>query len=63
MRRSDRPVTSRHIMVYDEDWEYLDALYGRGNGPGAVGTGVAIRKLIHKWVKGMKAKALQEEEE
>lgn len=59
-RKSPRPQSSRHVMIYDEDWEYLEALYGRASGPNAIGTGTAIKQLVHGWVKRLQAQATKE---
>ena len=58
-RKAIRPQTSRHVMIYDEDWQYLDELYGRHLGPNAVGTGSAIRELVHKFCRNLRAKSEQ----
>ena len=43
-------------MIFDEDWRFLELRYGRANGPSAIGTGTAIRDLVHGWVSKVKAK-------
>jgi hypothetical protein len=44
-------------MIYDEDWEFLSGLYGRQVGPQAIGTSAAIRALVHKFCRGVRARA------
>ena len=57
-RKADRPQRSRHILVYDEDWEFLHQMYGQGS-RGQIGVGPAIRQMIHAWCKLVRAKAHQ----
>lgn len=54
-KRSEKPQTPRHILVYDEDWEYLKAAYDRNTGAKPLGTSVAIRAIIHSFVRRLKA--------
>lgn len=48
------PQTRRHVLIFDEDWEYLTESYGaRGLKP--IGVSAAIRKIIHAKVLGLRA--------
>ena len=53
-KRSVLPQSRRHILVYDEDWEFLDTAFGKDTEK-PIGVGVAIRQLIHASVSRMKA--------
>ena len=53
-RATTNPSSRRHILVYDEDWEWLEAQYHLQDSSGMT-PGVLIRELIHKHVKTIKA--------
>ena len=53
--KARRPQSRRHILVFDEDWEYLDAIYGTAS-TNRLGVGPAIREVIHTYVSKLKAK-------
>lgn len=55
-RKSAIPQSRRHILVFDEDWEYLESQYGRPYGVTPLGTSAAVRLLIHKYVRKLKAR-------
>lgn len=57
MKRSSLPQSRRHIMVYDEDWEWLDRYYGKES-DARIGTGAAIREIVHSRIKALKQKAI-----
>jgi hypothetical protein len=57
-KKSPLPQSRRHLLIFDEDWEFLESVYGKDSGPGSIGTGVAVRKFIHSWVGMLKARAL-----
>ena len=59
--RSDLPMTRRHITIYDEDWDYLHRVYGKGT-EADIGVSAAIRSIIHKKVTGIRARAEAEAE-
>lgn len=54
-KKSLLPQKPRHILVYDEDWEFLDQHYGPGSAK-PLGISRAIREIIHQRVLGLKAK-------
>lgn len=56
MKKSPIPQSRRHVMVFDEDWDWLNQEYGAGS-KNNVGVGVAIRTIVHAKVIDMKAKA------
>lgn len=45
-KKSRLPQTDRHILIYDEDWEYLETRFGPF-GIKPVGVSAVIRALIH----------------
>ncbi len=56
-KKSTLPQSRHHIIIFDEDWEWLSQNYGPGSHNSMVGTSGAIRAIIHQRVLGMKAKA------
>lgn len=58
MKRFDLPSTPRHILIYDEDWSFLQEKFGP-NSASRYGTGPAIRDYIHKRVLELKAKEIE----
>lgn len=55
-KKSVLPQTRHHILVYDEDWEYLTKNYGPGSHGSLIGISGAIRAVLHQRVLGMKAR-------
>jgi len=59
-KRSLKPKTRRHVMIYDEDWKFLDARFGTGAPPGrAVGVGAAIASIVELYCKRLAAREAQ----
>lgn len=58
-RKTTLPQHRHHILVFDEDWEFLQANYGPTSAQ-PVGVSVIIRAVIHQRVLGLKAKAGKE---
>lgn len=52
-KRSERPQTRRHVLIFDEDWDWLEANYGPYS-ENKIGTGAAARQIIHLHVKRLK---------
>lgn len=52
-KNSDLPKSQRHVLIYDEDWEYLELAYGPGSA-GRFGIGKAVCVIIHAKVKALK---------
>jgi hypothetical protein len=55
-KKSELPQSRRHIMIFDEDWEFIDQYYGPRS-DSRLGTGTAIRNLIHRAVVHLKSEA------
>ena len=53
-RRSPIPQRPHHILVYDEDWEFL-LTYMKGK----MGPSEAIRQITHQWCIRVRAKMEQ----
>ena len=53
------PQSRRHILVYDEDWEFLEAEYGTDSAS-KIGVSAAVRTIIHGYVVRLRAKATAE---
>lgn len=56
-KKSVLPQSRHHILIYDEDWEWLERHYGKGSAASQIGTSGAIRAVLHQRVLGMKARA------
>lgn len=54
-RKTENPSSRRHILVYNEDWEFLEKAYGNAS-ESRLGVGPAIRNIIHAYVNSLKAK-------
>lgn len=55
-KQSPLPQSRHHVLIFDEDWNWLDDNYGP-NSPSRMGVGVAIRKIVHYHVKQIRQKA------
>lgn len=55
--KSGLKTSRRHVLLNDEDWEWLSQQYGPGGFKSHVGVSRAIRTIIHQRVEGMKARA------
>lgn len=54
-KKSDRPTTARHILIYDDNWEFLERYFGAGAPRNRrYGTGYMCRRLIDEGVKAMR---------
>jgi hypothetical protein len=49
-RKHDESVVSRHIEVFESDWDFLQQHFGRGSEE-KLGVSVAIRQMIRKFVR------------
>lgn len=54
--KASLPSTPRHIRIFDEDWTFFEAHFGRMS-QRPMGVSKAIRGIIHAWAERMKAKA------
>ena len=51
VRKTDRPTTPRHVLIYDEDWEFLERYFGAGAPRHRrTGCGHICREYIHEGV-------------
>lgn len=55
-RKSELPKSRHHIMLYDEDWEFLETNYGKSSGT-PVGASAAISAIVHAKVRQLRAAA------
>lgn len=55
MKRTELAQSRRHVLIYDEDWEWLHANFGP-HSTKPLGVGAAIRELVHHHVKGLRRK-------
>lgn len=49
-RKHDETVVSRHIEVFESDWEFLQQHFGRSS-EAKLGVSVAIRQMIRRGVR------------
>lgn len=54
MRTLDLPASKRHVFLYDEDWEWLEARFG-SHSINPIGVAKAIRTILHNRIKLLKA--------
>ncbi len=46
-----------HIVLFDEDWEFLNRAFGKPDGVHPIGVSEAIRAIVHKRVLALKNRA------
>lgn len=49
-RKARLPQSPHHVMIYDEDWEFLRATLGPGGLHKELGIGEFVRELVHRRV-------------
>ncbi len=57
-RKSVLPQSPHHVMIFDEDWEFIREHYGPGSQSG-LGISPTIQNIIHAYVRRLRAKAEQ----
>ena len=55
-RKALLPQRPRHILVYDEDWDFLRDAYGPGSAK-PVGISPAIRTIVHAFVQRLRQRS------
>lgn len=50
-RQHSEPTVSRHVKLYESDWDFLLA---RAGGAGGLGPGELVRKIVHQKVKWLR---------
>lgn len=55
-KRARLPQSRHHIIIFDEDWEWLNATYGQGT-ESTLGVSNAIREIVHATILRIKDKA------
>lgn len=58
-RKSDLPKSRHHVMLFDEDWDFLEQNYGP-NSQSGIGVSAAIAAIVHAKVRALRAKAAAE---
>lgn len=53
-KKIERPSSNRHIGIYDEDWEFIQHMYGKPGGLRPLGAANVIRAIVHKRVLELK---------
>ena len=53
-KRSTLPKSRRHILIYDEDWDFITRYYGRGSAANLTISNV-IRSIIHRQVHHLRS--------
>ena len=54
-KKARLPMNKHHVLIFDEDWEFLDRHYGPSS-ESRYGISSAIREIVHAKVNGLKAK-------
>ena len=57
-RKSDLPKSRHHIMLFDEDWEFLEVNYG-ATSRSPIGVSAAVSAIVHAKVSDMRARAAE----
>lgn len=52
-KKTELPQSRRHVLIFDEDWDFLSANYGP-SGPKPIGVSAAIRKIVHSKCQGLR---------
>src|ERR1700733_6894468 len=52
-RRALLPQSRRHVLVFDEDWAWLESAFGVYS-PSRMGPGAAVRQIVHRYVKWLR---------
>lgn len=56
-RRKKLPSSPRHVLIYDEDWQFLQEMFGKHTQQ-PIGPGAAICDIVHSKVKAFRAKII-----
>lgn len=56
-KRLSLPAVSRHIEIYDEDWEFLEINFPKARG--LQGPGPMVREIVHQKVGWLRAKLIE----
>lgn len=52
-KKSERAQSRRHVMVYDEDWAWLEANFGSASEK-KIGVGTMIKRIVHTYVRRLR---------
>ena len=55
-RKSSEPISPRHVLLFDRDWDYLTENFGPGSGS-KLGVSEAVRMIIRRACNAMRADA------
>jgi hypothetical protein len=54
MRRNTKPVVTRHLSIFEDDWNWLSLAFGKQGGARPIGVAKVIQMLVHREVKRMR---------
>lgn len=57
-KKSDLPQSPHHVLIYDEDWKFLEENYGP-HSENRIGVSASIRALVHRRVLQLKSQATE----
>ena len=57
-KRAERPQRPRHILIFDEDWDFLTTHYGPAS-QNRMGVSPAIRQMVHAYCTKLRARMIQ----
>lgn len=57
-KKNSQPSSRRHIWVFDDDWKYLEKMFGPAS-DSRLGVGPTIRQIIHIYVGNLQNKERQ----
>lgn len=53
-RREAQPIVRKHLLIYQDDWDFLSEHFGD-----TTGISKAVRTIVHSWVGNLRARAEQ----
>lgn len=62
LRTPLRPHTSRHVNIFDDDWELLERLYGT-HSESRIGVSGTVRAIIHTFCNKLRARIGEAEDQ
>jgi len=53
-KRGELPQSNRHVMIYDQDWEFLTEMYGPRGINRSVSISEVVKKIVHQKITAMR---------
>lgn len=55
-KRGDKPQSNHHLMIYDEDWQFLSEHYGPNGLVKGMSISEVVKKIVHQKIFAMRQK-------